>query len=127
LNGVVAAVPFLALLAVDLSRLAAFVSLAVALAALASGVRRFRRRAPGPGPVRSPARARIPVASWRGSAALATAAAAGMLLTPALVALRQIYTLPGVGARMAALLLVLLLLIAAAVLAVLFADPGEDR
>lgn len=126
-NGVEAAVPFLALLAPDLERLAVFIGAAVGFAALAALVRQFLRRTSRPTPARSVARERIPVASWRGSAALATVVAAGMLLTPALVALRQIYALRGVGAPMAALLLVLMLLVAAALLAVLFADPGEDR
>ncbi len=120
-NGVDVAVPF------DLAQLAAFVGAAVAIAALAALVRRLVMRATRPTPARSPSRDRIPVASWRGSAALVTAVAVGILLIPMLVALRQIYALPGVGARLAALLLVLLVLVAAAVLAVLFADPGEDR
>jgi hypothetical protein len=121
-NGVEVVVPS------DLAQLAAFLGAAVGLAALAALVRRFARRTPGPASVVRPvARERFPVASWRGSAALATAVAAGMLFTPALVALRQIYILRGVGAPMAALLLVLLVLVAAALLAVLFADPGEDR
>ncbi len=118
---------FLALLAPDLARLAVFMGAAVALSALAALVRRVARRAPGVATPRSASRERIPVASWRGSAALAIAVAAGTLLAPVLIALRQLYALPGVGARMTALLLVLLVLVAAAVLAVLFADPGEDR
>ena len=113
--------------AIDLAQLAAFIGAALALAALATLLRRFARRASGPPPPRSPSRDRIPAASWRGSAALVTAVAVGILLTPTVVVLRQLYALPGVGAPMAALLLVLLVLVAAAVLAVLFADPGEDR
>lgn len=116
-----------ALITADVARLMAFVAAAVALAAVAAGLRRLARRGRKGSPARSSLSGRISAASWRGSAALATAAAAGMLLSPALVALRQIYALPGVGAPMAALLLVLLLLVAAAVLAVLFVDPGEDR
>ncbi len=119
--GVETAVPF------DLARLTAFMGAALALAALATLLRRLARRATGPAPARPPSRGRIPVASWRGAAALVTAVAVGILLTPTLVVLRQLYALPGVGAPMAALLLVLLVLVAAAVLAVLFADPGEDR
>jgi hypothetical protein len=111
----------------DVAQLVAFMATAVALAILAAGLRRLGGRRDGVAAVRSSQIGRISAGSWRGSAALATAAAAGMLLAPALVALRQIYALPGVGGRMAALLLVLLILVAAAVLAVLFADPGEDR
>lgn len=116
-----------ALITPDVARLMAFVAAAVVLAAVAAGLRRLVRRGHGDRAARSSLAGRVSAASWRGSAALATAAAAGMLLAPALVALRQVYALPGVGAPMAALLLVLLLLVAAAVLAVLFADPGEDR
>ena len=105
--------------------LAAYVGAALALAVAVALLRRLGGRIAVAR--REPARARVPVSSWRGAAALLTAIAAGAVLVPMLVALRQIYALPGAGGRLAALVLMLLLLVAAAILAVLFADPGEDR
>jgi hypothetical protein len=121
-------VPLLAILAVGVAPLATYLMAAAVFAALAAAVGQLARRPPRrQGDERLASRGRIPVASWRGSAALVVVAAAGILLAPVVVALRQVYALPGVGARGAALVMVLLLLVAAAVLAVLFADPGEDR
>jgi hypothetical protein len=123
--GVIIAVPNTASIAPDLSPLVAYLGAALALAAFFALLRRLGARLALDR--RSPARGRIPVTAWRGSAAIVTAVAAGSLLAPVLVALRQIYALPGGGGRLAALVLLLLLLVAAAMLAVLFADPGEDR
>lgn len=117
--------PYPAVIASELSSLATYVGAALALASLCALLRRLGGRIVLER--RSPPREHLAHASWRGAAALVTAVAASALLVPMLVALRQVYALPGVGGRMAAVVLLLLVLVAAAILAVLFADPGEDR
>lgn len=104
--------------------LVAYVGAALALAVVFALLRRGGRGTAAER--RVPVRVRTAVSTWRGAAALVTAVAAGALVMPMLVALRQIYALPEVGGRLAALVFLLLLFVAAAILAVLFADPGED-
>ncbi len=108
--------------------LAAFVASGVAVAAVIVGVRRWwlGKLPVADAPVADRAGARQRDVRWRAAVALAAGVAAAAVLMPALVALRQLYALPGFGARLVVLLVALLLLLVAALLALLLADPGED-